>query len=138
MILGLCYFFVRAPVFLSPCLPGLTLCVFHYKRLKNAQNKTQINTTPQIGKIRLPVSDYPVALTNLQFWPTNTPLNQTLSAAESATAAAITRARNRHWMTFDSSFIVYMIALVSFVGWFLFAVRFLRCMRAGRPPTAPL
>lgn len=77
----------------------------------------------QIGRIRLPVSDYPVALTDLTFHLPGSFLNATLTPAEVANAGAITRMRNRHWMTFQSSFIVYMIALVSFVGWFLFAVR---------------
>jgi hypothetical protein len=93
----------------------------------NIHTNPQKTTHPQIGKIRLPVSDYPVALTELAFHPTGTALNITLDPSEVAMAGAITRSRNRSWMTFDSSFIVYMIALVSFVGWFLFAVR--ACVR---------
>lgn len=78
----------------------------------------------QIGKIRLPVSDYPVTLADMvaSFHPTGTAMNLTLTDEEIYAAAAVTRLRSRQWMVFNSSFVVYMIALLSFVGWFLFAV----------------
>lgn len=46
----------------------------------------------------------------------------TLDAAEVAVAQSVTGGKSRTFMTFTASFIVYMIALVSFVGWFLFTV----------------
>ncbi len=66
-----------------------------------------------------------MSFANLQtgFQAIGTALNSTLSADEMAMAYEITRGRSRQFMTFQSSFIVYMIALVSFVGWFFFAVR---------------
>lgn len=61
-------------------------------------------------------------MVHLTTHPLATPMNLTLDAAEIAFAADVTKASFRTWMTFQSSFIVYMIALVSFVGWFLFAI----------------
>lgn len=70
------------------------------------------------------------------FHPTGTAMNITLTDEEIFAASAITALRNRQWMVFDSSFIVYMIALLSFVGWFLFAVSLLLavCQSSERAP----
>jgi hypothetical protein len=45
------------------------------------------------------------------------------SQQEVQIARTITGGASKTFLTFAASFIVYMIALVSFVGWFLFAVR---------------
>jgi hypothetical protein len=54
--------------------------------------------------------------------PLATAMNITLTPEESAFAVDVTKANFRTWMTFQSSFIVYMVALVSFVGWIFFSV----------------
>lgn len=75
----------------------------------------------QIGKIRVPISEYTAQLTDLAIYPAQG-ITYPLQSAETTRATTIGQTMHRTWMTFGSSFIVYMIALVSFVGWFLFAV----------------
>ena len=76
----------------------------------------------QIGRIRLPVTEYPVNMVHLTTHPAATAMNITLDTVETSLAGDVTKANFRTWMTFQSSFIVYMIALVSFVGWIFFSV----------------
>ncbi len=70
----------------------------------------------------MPVTEFPVSIVSLTTHAPGTPMNLTLDVVESAAANAISQNFRRTWMSFTSSFIVYMIALVSFVGWFLFVI----------------
>eukprot|EP00624_Nannochloropsis_granulata_P000513 evm.model.NODE_1193_length_18015_cov_29.075548.6 len=49
-------------------------------------------------------------------------MDLTLNVEETDFAADVTKARFRILMTFQSSFVVYMVALLSFVGWIFFSV----------------
>lgn len=85
----------------------------------------------QIGKIRIPVRNYSASISQLEILQVdpstfisnqNDTVSLSLSSAEEATMSTITHSVKKERIQFDSSFIVYMIALVSFVGWFLFVV----------------
>lgn len=66
--------------------------------------------------------EVPASMVDLTVHSLGTPRNATLDSSEIALAGALMKDSFRTRISFQSTFIVYMIALVSFVGWFLFAI----------------